>query len=454
MRLFNKLINNLLGDKFKDKDLNELLKGGFSALILKVGGMILGYAIMIFLTNTFGAKVYGEYALALTILSITALLPKFGLDTALVRILGEAKQYGDKSIVAKIVLKALLITLTIGLLISITIYLFSDDLALNFFKKPDIENELSVIKWIIIPYASLFLIAAYFQAYKRIIFYILFNATLLNIVFFTVLIVFKSIDVDMQPFTMYGLSVLITFIIAVTFLLFNLLKSKNLEKKLDKIKDFTFREIASISTPMLLSSSFVLLINWLDVIMLGIFSSEQSIGIYNASLRLATISGIALFAINSIATPKFVEFYSKNDFKGLESMVKKSTKLIFFTTAPILLIFILFPKSILSINGSEFRAGYLALVFLCLGKFYNSICGSVGFILQMTDNQKIFQNVLLFAALLNAMLNYLLIPKYGFNGAAFASLITVLTWNTILVVIIKKKLGFWTVYIPLINKKI
>ncbi len=53
----------------------------------------------------------------------------------------------------------------------------------------------------------------------------------------------------------------------------------------------------------------------------------------------------------------------------------------------------------------------------------------------MADNQKTFQNVILVAALLNVGLNYLLIPKYGINGAAFVSMVSMIFWNITLVLI-------------------
>lgn len=454
MKLFDKIRNEIFGSFLKDKDFKELIKGSSSAFILKIASMALGYFIMIFLTNKFGAKVYGEYALGITVLSIVVLLPRFGLDTAMVRLIGELKLSGSRKRVNDILKKAFGISGVIGLAISLIFFFFSSEIAIGIFKKPDIQNEMGMIKFILIPMAFMFLIAAYFQAYKKVVLYILFNAFLLNIVFFITLLVLEVFDVKYQPFFAYGIALVISFLIGLAVLFRTLLKKEEDKVEVAEIehKSYKLKEILKISSPMLLSSSFVLLINWLDVIMLGLFSTEEGVGIYNASQRLATLSGITLFAINAIATPKFVEFFAKKDFQGLALTAQRSTKLIFYTSAPILLAFIFFPKFILGINGSEFVAGYMALIFLCLGKFVNSISGSVGYILQMTNNQKIFQNVLLIAALINAILNYILIPKFGFNGAAFASMITIMSWNIALVIIIKRKLGFWTFYLPLISR--
>ena len=95
----------------------------------------------------------------------------------------------------------------------------------------------------------------------------------------------------------------------------------------------------------------------------------------------------------------------------------------------------------------------VALLFILLsGRFFSSICGPVGVVLQMTNNQHIFQNILLIAAVFNISLNYFLIPIYGINGAAFASFASLLFWNIFMVIVVKKKFGFYSFYFPILTK--
>jgi len=411
--------------------------------------MIIGYIIMIFLTNKFGAQGYGEYALAITVLSIILVFTKFGLDTSIVRIIGEVKFFQNKKSIVNILKKAFFVSFSIGFLLSLILFKYSSNIAINIFNNSGIINELELIAWIIIPSSLLYLIAAYFQAYKKVVKYMLFNTFLLNSILLILLFLYEYLNIEYRPFYLYSVSIGVTFFIAVLVFFLDYTRQSDTVVFSNK---YNLLKIIKTSLPMLLSSSFVLIINWSDIIMLSILSTEKDVGIYNASQRIAEISSLSLFAINAIATPKFIEFFSKKDMKGLENTVLKSTKLIFFSSLPLLILIVLFPKTILGINGAEFRLGYLALTFLCIGKFFNSISGSVGYILQMTNNQKIFRNVMFFAAILNGFLNYLFIPKFGYNGAAIASMTTVIVWNSILVLIVKRRLGFWTIYNPLLKR--
>ncbi len=122
--------------------------------------------------------------------------------------------------------------------------------------------------------------------------------------------------------------------------------------------------------------------------------------------------------------------------------------MIFLSSLPLLTLFISFPSFVLGFFGNEFITGTSALVFLSISQFVNAISGSVGYILQMTGKENVFQYIVFAATLINITLNLLLIPHYGINGAAFASMISLAFWNLISIVYIKSFLNFITIYLP------
>ena len=87
----------------------------------------------------------------------------------------------------------------------------------------------------------------------------------------------------------------------------------------------------------------------------------------------------------------------------------------------------------------------------------SAFSGSVGNLLQMTGKQFVFMKILIVGAIINIGLNYLLIPAdnpfselgiSGINGAAVASMCSIIFWNLSMVLVVKKQFGFLTVYIP------
>ena len=202
---------------------------------------------------------------------------------------------------------------------------------------------------------------------------------------------------------------------------------------------------------MMLSSSVLLMMSWVDSIIIGIFKPDAEIGIYNVAIRLAMISSIILGSVNSIVAPKLSFAYNNNIKKAFAKIVKESTRLIFFSTLPILLLLVLFPTLLLSIFGEEFINGRNTLLILLIGQAVNAMSGSVGVIMQMTGKEKQFRNILFFALLINISLNLFLIPVHGILGAAIASTISIIFWNITSVLYIYRKLHVLT-FINFIKK--
>jgi len=163
------------------------------------------------------------------------------------------------------------------------------------------------------------------------------------------------------------------------------------------------------------------------------------------------LTSIVLVAVNSILSPKISQMFASNDHDALKNTIQKSTKIIFIASSPVLVTYYLFPDYIMGLFGAEFEVGALALVILAVGQFFNAISGPVGQVLNMTDKEYVLRNTAIIAALLNLILNYILIPQYGINGAAIATAISRILWNLMCIVYIYRKLGVLVMYFPFLR---
>lgn len=427
----------------EDKHLKELVQGSTSSFLVKTAGMLMSYFVVLYITNNFGAEAFGAYTIGITILSIATLLPKFGMENSLVRIVGELYTNNKLAIIRSVISRSIIFCLIVSVIVSGILFYTAQDVA-SFINQPQATLSIKWISMAIIPAAILAILAAILQAMRKVVGFSLLSSVLVPSLF----LIGMSLSIEKSDvIPIYVYAVYVSLILGyIAFKISLPTKGK------DKLPAYPFKRIIQISFPMLLSGSLVLIMSWTDILMLTYFKGEEAVGIYSAAQRIAAITSIGLVAINAISAPKYIQFYANRDFKGLESIAKQSTRLIFFASVPLLLIFILFPKFILGFLGDEFIVGYIVLILLTVAQFVNSISGSVGYILQMTDNQTIFQNIILVAAIINVILNYFLIPLYGINGAAFASMVSLIFWNVTMIFYIKSKLGFYTIYLPFTNK--
>jgi O-antigen/teichoic acid export membrane protein len=194
------------------------------------------------------------------------------------------------------------------------------------------------------------------------------------------------------------------------------------------------------------SGIMVLLLNWTDILMLGVMKSEKEVGIYNAAFKIGFIVLIIISTINVIIVPKISELFQEGKFIELKKLLNRSTQLITILTLPVVLVLVIFGKYILAQFGNEFILGYNVLIIITLSSFYSSICGNVDQILNFTNNQSVLMKINIFSLVLNIILNFFLIDNYGIEGAATASLISTIFLNTFCVIYIKRKLGFYTLF--------
>jgi O-antigen/teichoic acid export membrane protein len=74
--------------------------------------------------------------------------------------------------------------------------------------------------------------------------------------------------------------------------------------------------------------------------------------------------------------------------------------------------------------------------------------------MNMTGNSKVLNKVIVFSTLINVVLNILLIPVFGIDGAAFSSLVSTVLWNVVLTVFIHRKYSFFIGFNPFLLFKL
>jgi len=189
---------------------------------------------------------------------------------------------------------------------------------------------------------------------------------------------------------------------------------------------------------MAISAASFLLMQSLDVLMLKQFDNYAVVAVYSVAVKLTLLLSVALASVNAVLAPKIAEDFNRGALDALALKVKKSTRLIFFSTAPAILILALGAEWILSWFGSTYTGAKSALWILLLGQGVNSFCGSVGVYLNMTGKQTAFQWIVASALVLNVALNAYLIPNYGMNGAAWATATSMMAWNVTAVIYVYK----------------
>ncbi len=423
-----------------DVHFSELFHGSSIAFFMHLVGLVLGYIFTLLVARWYGADTMGLYALSLTLLNIFVTIGTFGFGSALVKFIADYN-YNDKPYLAKeIYKKVIAFVVPLGLLLSLLFYIFTDYLALEVFDNSKLIPYFHITVFGVLPLILLTINTAFFRGVKNIkLFAFLDKAAIF--IFTPILLAIAYYGLNLE-----GIATIISRVIAILLLLimsYVALRRYRYIFQSSVQKLLSYRDIFRVSLPMLLTNSLVLVMSWTDILMLGIFTDEAEVGIYNVVIKLAMLSILTMMAINTIAGPKFSELYSRGDMQGLKKTAQNATRMIFYSALPIIIVLVFFAKYILGIFGQEFTAGVYALWILMIGQFMSVCSGPVVILLNMTGKQAPLNVVMLIASILNVVLNYFLIPIYGIEGAAIATAIS-LTFNRIApVILVRRYYGFF-----------
>lgn len=204
---------------------------------------------------------------------------------------------------------------------------------------------------------------------------------------------------------------------------------------------YDWRTWFGMAIPMLLVAGIQTFLKQTDVIMLGILQDTTAAGIYSVMVRLSDLAMFGLLAANAMAAPMIAELYASGKRAELERVVQLAVRgsLAFMVLASIGLV--LFGKAIVSLYGEGFESGLVALYILLAGQIINASTGPVGFVVSMTGHQNKLALVQAVCAVLNIVLNALLIPRYGMQGAAIATATAMVCWKIWLLIFIRRAIG-------------
>jgi len=434
----------------RDKSFSEILTGSLWALGARVLTAVLGLLTSIAIARYYGADQLGIIAMLHSFFIFATIFTVLGTNTSILRLIPEHLSIYSISSALKIYKSAFILIVTTSVFFGFLTYIFSEFLASEIFNKPHL--------------AFCFSLAAFFVGFKSILelnnnvirglrlikayAFVQLIPPVLVLIFLFMLTINKINDYN--PVYAYFLSIIFASILVTLGLIIYF--KKNIQTS-DKVKIINIFQIIKLSMPMLLTSSMQLVLGQTGVIFLSIYNSESDVGYYSVAVKLATITTLFLSSINSMAAPKFSELFYKGEIEKLCKIAKKSTRLIFWATMPILLTLLFFGMDILkNFFGDDFGKAYIALIFLVLGQAFNSLAGPTGYFMNMTGAHIVVSRIMFTAAILNVSLCCILIPTYGISGAALAAMISSLYWNLLALLYIYYKYNFSIYYIPLFSK--
>lgn len=184
-----------------------------------------------------------------------------------------------------------------------------------------------------------------------------------------------------------------------------------------------------------------------DIVVLGLVMSPTEISAYAAAAKVAVLAAFGLEIVNFRYAPLIARAFPQGGAR-LQDTVTDATRKIVLFTLPAAVFVQLFAEDILKIFGEGFsEEGAMVLRILVLGQMISALCGPVGFVCSMTNQERLLARVVLLSACANIAGNFVMAHFYGLTGAAVATAAVVSARNLVLARAVKSMLGvsmaFW-----------
>jgi O-antigen/teichoic acid export membrane protein len=184
------------------------------------------------------------------------------------------------------------------------------------------------------------------------------------------------------------------------------------------------------SAIIILAGSVANIILEVDKFMIGQFIEIENVAFYGVAIYIATVIGVPARSMHQITNPITAKLLNENNKVELNILYKKSSLNLFIISGFIFLLIILNLKQLYELIPSEYTGGLIVVLLISVAKLSDNIIGNNNAILFNSNYYRVVLALGVLLAIMTVVFNMLLIPKYGINGAGFATFMSIVVYNT------------------------
>ncbi|MEN8789406.1 MAG: polysaccharide biosynthesis C-terminal domain-containing protein [Flavobacteriaceae bacterium] len=199
------------------------------------------------------------------------------------------------------------------------------------------------------------------------------------------------------------------------------------------------REVLGYSAFIVLGGSVAVILLEIDRFMINQFIAIENVAYYTVAIFIATVIAVPSRAMHQITYPMTAEIMNNGGGKALKELYKKSSLTLFIIAGLIFLLVLLNLEELYQLLPPNYRGGFTVVLFIGLAKVFDALMGNNNAILFNSEHYRVFLLMGIFLAVLTIVLNLWFIPRFGINGAAFASFTAIALYNIAKLIFVKLK---------------
>ncbi len=180
----------------------------------------------------------------------------------------------------------------------------------------------------------------------------------------------------------------------------------------------------------------------LDTVMLGFMKGDTDVGYYNAAVKIKTILVSIVTSLGTVLLPRVSYYYEKGLMEEFNKITKKAINFVAIIAVPMMVYFILFAREgVLFLSGKEYEPSILPMQIIMPTLLLIGLTNIMGIqILVPMGKEKYVLISEIFGAVIDLVLNIILIPRFASAGAAFGTMIAELVVWIVQFIVLRKML--------------
>lgn len=202
------------------------------------------------------------------------------------------------------------------------------------------------------------------------------------------------------------------------------------------------RRMLAYSLPESFSSMLFRVNQWADTMMVLALAGTAETGLYRTAVTLAMIGEVPAVAVNTMFQPVLAEMVQAGDPATIRKVLRIVTRWMVILAAPVYLGVYVGIDVLLALWKDEYASAGSALTLLLWGQATYVLTVPVNALIPMSGRARLNLVNAGLAALLNIGLNLYMIPRWGIQGAATATGISLAAWSIWRLIQVKVLLGY------------
>ncbi|MCK6399190.1 flippase [Thauera aminoaromatica] len=395
----------------------QLLRGGLGNGVLKIAYIITQFAIGVILARALSPDGYGKYAYALAVVQLLVVVSQFGFPNYLVKSVAEYRHEKKWGLNRGLLATATAVTLLLSTFIALLLFFDYKSWGLRL---SGLDSSLFWPSLLLIPLLAL--VANYSGVLRGYGLLVKGNVPdqLVRPVSLLCFVGVLVLGESASPGIALWMNVAAT---SIALLMSGLLVQWHILKPFYGAKiEWDVNNWVRSSSAFLLLAGAQVINHQADMVMLGLMAAERDVGLYRVTVQVVDGLGVVFFAISVAIAPKLAALRAQDEWPKIGKILKASHRIGFALLLAPSVFILYFSRPLLAIVfGADYAAASSSLSILVMGKLSYALFAFSGLALSMIGWANVAAALTGVAVVLNICLNFILIPVYGIEGAAFAT---------------------------------